>query len=51
LAYHVAHNIESILTVTEHTRQGTQMTANSVSELALLADELGGAINRFRIDA
>jgi len=37
--------------VTEHTRQGTQMTANSVSELALLADELGGAINRFRIDA
>lgn len=51
LADHVAHNIDSILTVTEHTRQGTQMTANSVSELALLADELGGAINRFRIDA
>jgi twitching motility protein PilJ len=51
LADHVAHHIDSILTVTEHTRQGTQMTANSVSELALLADELGGAINRFRIDA
>ena len=51
LADHVAHNIDSILTVTEHTRQGTQMTAASVSELALLADELGGAINRFRIDA
>ncbi len=51
LADHVAHNIDSILTVTEHTRQGTQMTATSVSELALLADELGGAINRFRIDA
>jgi twitching motility protein PilJ len=50
LADHVAHNIDSILTVTEHTRQGTQMTAASVSELALLADELGGAINRFRID-
>jgi len=51
LADHVAHNIDSILTVTEHTRQGTQMTAASVSELALLADELGGALNRFRIDA
>jgi twitching motility protein PilJ len=51
LADHVAHNIDSILTVTEHTRQGTQMTAASVSELALLADELDGAINRFRIDA
>ncbi|MFM7658596.1 MAG: methyl-accepting chemotaxis protein, partial [Burkholderiaceae bacterium] len=51
LADHVAHHIDSILTVTEHTRQGTQMTANSVSELALLADELGSAINRFRIDA
>lgn len=50
LADHVAHNIDSILTVTEHTRQGTQMTAASVSELALLADELDGAINRFRID-
>ena len=51
LADHVAHHIDSILTVTEHTCQGTQMTANSVSELALLADELGSAINRFRIDA
>lgn len=50
LADHVAHNIDSILTVTEHTRQGTQMTASSVSELATLATELGGAINRFRID-
>jgi len=27
------------------------MTAASVSELAHLADELSGAINRFRIDA
>ena len=51
LADHVAHNIDSILTVTEHTRQGTQMTAASVSELAHLAEELSGAINRFRIDA
>jgi twitching motility protein PilJ len=51
LADHVAHNIDSILTVTEHTRQGTQMTASSVSELAVLANELGGAIDRFRIDS
>ena len=51
LADHVAHNIDSILTVTEHTRHGTQMTAASVSELAHLAEELSGAINRFRIDA
>ena len=49
LADHVAHNIDSILTVTEHTRQGTQMTATSVQELATLAGELGGAIDRFRI--
>ena len=51
LADHVAHNIDSILTVTEHTRQGTQMTATSVRELAALANELGGAIDRFRIEA
>ncbi len=51
LADHVAHNIDSILTVTEHTRQGTQMTASSVRELAALASELGGAIDRFRIDS
>lgn len=51
LADHVAHNIDSILTVTEHTRQGTQMTASSVRELAALANELGGAIDRFRIEA
>jgi twitching motility protein PilJ len=50
LADHVAHNIDSILTVTEHTRQGTQLTASSVQELAALANELGGAIDRFRID-
>ncbi len=49
LADHVAQNIDSILTVTEHTRQGTQMTATSVQELAVLAADLGGAIDRFRI--
>lgn len=51
LAERVTHNIESILTVTEHTRQGTQMTASSIRELATLAHELGEAIGRFRIDA
>ncbi len=50
LADHVAHNIDSILTVTEHTRQGTQMTAASVQELAALALDLTGAIDRFRIE-
>ncbi len=50
LADHVARNIDSILTVTEHTRQGTQMTATSVQELAALAIDLGAAIDRFRIE-
>ncbi len=49
LADRVAHNIDSILTVTEHTRQGTQMTAASVQELEALAGELDSAIGRFRI--
>jgi twitching motility protein PilJ len=51
LADHVARNIDSILTVTEHTRQGTQMTATSVQELAALAEDLGGALDRFRVSA
>lgn len=51
LADHVARNIDSILTVTEHTRQGTQMTATSVQELAALADGLGKSLDRFRISA
>lgn len=51
LADHVASHIDSILTVTEHTRQGTQMTASSVEQLAALADGLGRALDRFRIGA
>lgn len=51
LAGDVARNIDSILTVTEHTRQGTQMTATSVQELAAMADGLGSALDRFRISA
>jgi twitching motility protein PilJ len=51
LADGVARNIASILTVTEHTRHGTQQTASSVQELGELASELEGAIARFRIAA
>ncbi len=49
LASDVARNIDSIFTVTEHTRQGTQQTAGSVAELSALAEELRQAIARFRI--
>ncbi len=49
LADHVARNIDSILTVTEHTRHGTQMTASSVQELGALAEAMSQAIARFRI--
>lgn len=49
LADGVARNIDSILTVTEHTRHGTQQTASSVQELSELASELERAIARFRI--
>lgn len=45
----VTRNIDSILTVTEHTRHGTQQTASSVKELADLAKALESAIERFRI--
>ena len=49
LADGVARNIDSILTVTEHTRHGTQQTASSIQELSLLADALKHAVARFRI--
>ena len=45
----VSRNIESILTLTEHTRHGTQQTAGSIQELSELARALSGAIERFRI--
>lgn len=51
LADGVARNIDSILTVTEHTRQGTQQTAGSIQELAMLADELKRGVSRFRISS
>jgi twitching motility protein PilJ len=45
----VSRNIESILTLTEHTRHGTQQTADSIQELSELARALSSAIERFRI--
>jgi twitching motility protein PilJ len=47
----VAHNIQHILSVTEHTRQGTQQTAQSIRQLALLAQELKNSVSRFRVAA
>jgi len=47
----VAHNIQHILTVTEQTQDGTQQTANSISQLASLAQELKNSVSRFRVAA
>jgi twitching motility protein PilJ len=47
----VAHNIQHILTVTEQTQDGTQQTANSISQLATLAQELKNSVSRFRVAA
>jgi twitching motility protein PilJ len=47
----VAHNIQHILSVTEHTQQGTQQTAHSIRQLALLAQELKNSVSRFRVTA
>jgi twitching motility protein PilJ len=49
LANSVAASIERILALTGQTRDGTQMTASAIAELATLAGELGQAISRFRI--
>ena len=49
LADGVAKNIDSILTITEHTRNGTTQTAHAVHELSVLAEELKSAVARFRI--
>jgi twitching motility protein PilJ len=45
----VAKNIENILTATEHTAKGTQQTADSIRELAKLAEELKSSVSRFRV--
>lgn len=49
LAEGVASSMERILAVTGQTRDGTQLTASAIDELAALAGELGHAIARFRI--
>ncbi|UVW28219.1 methyl-accepting chemotaxis protein [Massilia sp. H6] len=47
----VAHNMQHILSVTEHTQGGTRQTAQSIRELALLAQELKDSVSRFRVAA
>ena len=49
LADGVAASMQRILGITAQTRDGTQSTASAIQELAMLADELGQAIARFRI--
>ena len=47
----VAHNIQHILSVTQHTQDGTQQTANSIRQLSALAQELKNSVSRFRVVA
>jgi twitching motility protein PilJ len=47
----VAHNMRHILSVTDDTRQGTEQTAQSISQLAMLAQELKDSVSRFRVAA
>ena len=45
----VAHNMQHILSVTEHTQAGTRQTAQSIRQLAVLAQELKNSVSRFRV--
>jgi len=45
----VAHNMQHILSVTEHTQAGTRQTAQSIRQLAALAQELKNSVSRFRV--
>jgi twitching motility protein PilJ len=47
----VAHNIQHILQVTNHTQDGTQQTAQSIRQLTALAQELKNSVSRFRVVA
>jgi twitching motility protein PilJ len=47
----VAQNIQNILSVTEQTQEGTQLTARSIHELSRLAEELKSSVSRFRVAA
>ncbi len=45
----VAQNIQHILEITDNTRTGTQQTADSIKQLAMLAEELKNSVSRFKI--
>ncbi|MGJ9417021.1 methyl-accepting chemotaxis protein [Massilia sp. CMS3.1] len=45
----VAHNMQHILSVTQHTQAGTEQTAQSIRQLAVLAQELKNSVSRFRV--
>ena len=45
----VAHNMQHILSVTENTQAGTRQTAQSIRQLAALAQELKNSVSRFRV--
>jgi twitching motility protein PilJ len=47
----VASNMQHILAITENTQEGTQQAANSIRELAALAQELKNSVSRFRVAA
>ncbi len=47
----VALNIQHILSVTEHTQDGTNQTAESIRQLGALAQELKNSVSRFRVSA
>jgi twitching motility protein PilJ len=47
----VAHNMQHILAITGQAQDGTQQTAQSIRELAVLAQELKNSVSRFRVSA
>jgi twitching motility protein PilJ len=47
----VAHNMQHILAITGQAQDGTQHTAQSIRELASLAQELKNSVSRFRVSA
>ncbi len=47
----VAQNIQHILSMNDQTRTGTQQTADSIKQLALLAEELKNSVSRFKVTA
>jgi twitching motility protein PilJ len=47
----VAHNMQHILAITEQAQGGTQQTAQSIRQLAELAQELKNSVSRFRVAA